>query len=110
MSDGGHSEVTDTKARAGSAGSVLVMLAAGQPARSSAQTDASFPATVIGVPLIVFDKKGKVPSSGVSERRCVLDFEREIVLVAVPPVLARFVRLDDGVVLRPEVRGRVPVR
>jgi len=56
MSDGGHSEVTDTKARAGSAGIVLVMLAAGQPARSSAQTDASFPATVIGVPLIVFDK------------------------------------------------------
>ena len=49
-------------------------------------------------------------SDGVSERRCAVDVEREIVLVAVPPVFARFVRLDDRMALRMEVRGRVPIR
>src|SRR5947208_12456267 len=49
-------------------------------------------------------------SDGVSERRCAVDVEREIVLVAVPPVFARFIGLDDRMALRMEVRGRVPIR
>src|SRR2546423_2956376 len=42
-------------------------------------------------------------------RRGAVDREGEIVEVAVPPVLTRFVGLDDRVVLRGEVRGGVPV-
>ena len=48
--------------------------------------------------------------AGVSERWCAVEGEREIVLVAVPPVFARFVRLDDRMALRMEVRGRVAIR
>ncbi len=48
--------------------------------------------------------------SGVGELWCAVDFEREVVDVAVPPVFTRFVRLDDGVVFRTEMRSRMTVR
>jgi len=48
--------------------------------------------------------------SGVGERRRAVDGEGEVVHVAVPPVLAGLVGLDERVVLRAEVGGRMPVR
>src|SRR5262245_53128694 len=44
------------------------------------------------------------------ERWRAVEEEREVVDVAIPPVLARLVGLDDRVMHRVEVRGRVPVR
>ena len=49
------------------------------------------------------------PCSGMGELRGVVDEEHEVVGVAVPPVLARFVRLDERMVIGAEVGRRVAV-
>jgi hypothetical protein len=41
----------------------------------------------------------------VLEQRCVVDEECDVVEIAKPPVIARFVGLDDGMTLRGEVSG-----